>query len=107
MTTTTKSYALPSVLTYDDVRAVSPALEHYTYRHQLVASPAYLEKCKPPRSPRDLLGHRLLAFSFWKPENTWHFTHANGKDKETLTFQPYLSINEYSGLATALLAGTG
>jgi DNA-binding transcriptional LysR family regulator len=78
-----------------------------TYRHQLVASPAYLEKCKPPRSPRDLLGHRLLAFSFWKPENTWHFTHRNGKDKETLTFQPYLSINEYSGLATALLAGTG
>jgi DNA-binding transcriptional LysR family regulator len=78
-----------------------------TYRHQLVASPAYLEKCKPPRSPRDLLGHRLLAFSFWKPENTWHFTHRNGKDKETVTFQPYLSINEYSGLATALLAGTG
>jgi DNA-binding transcriptional LysR family regulator len=78
-----------------------------TYRHQLVASPAYLEKCKPPRSPRDLLGHRLLAFSFWKPENTWHFTHANGKDRETLTFQPYLSINEYAGLATALLAGTG
>ena len=30
MTTTTKSYARPSVLTYDDVRAVSPALEHYT-----------------------------------------------------------------------------
>jgi DNA-binding transcriptional LysR family regulator len=58
-------------------------------------------------SPRDLLGHRLLAFSFWKPENTWHFTHMNGKDKETLTFPPYLSINEYSGLATALLAGTG
>jgi len=78
-----------------------------TYRHQLVASPAYLEKCKPPKSPRDLLGHRLLAFSFWKPENTWHFTHANGKDRETLTFLPYLSINEYAGLATALLAGTG
>jgi 4-carboxymuconolactone decarboxylase len=30
MTTTTKSNALPSVLTYDDVRTVSPALEHYT-----------------------------------------------------------------------------
>jgi 4-carboxymuconolactone decarboxylase len=28
--TTPKSYALPSVLTYEDVRAVSPALEHYT-----------------------------------------------------------------------------
>lgn len=78
-----------------------------TYRHQLVASPAYLRRTKPPQTPRDLLGHRLLAFSFWRPENSWHFTHANGKGKETLTFQPYLSINEYAGLATALLAGTG
>jgi DNA-binding transcriptional LysR family regulator len=78
-----------------------------TYRHQLVASPAYMQECKAPKSPRDLLNHRLLAFSFWKPENTWHFTHANGKDKETFTFQPYLSINEYGGLAAALVAGAG
>src|SRR5271155_2889355 len=33
-----------------------------TYRHQLVASPAYLKKHKTPRTPQDLLGHRLLAF---------------------------------------------
>ena len=31
----------------------------------------------------------------------------NGNDDEALTFQPYLAINEYYGLATALLAGTG
>jgi DNA-binding transcriptional LysR family regulator len=78
-----------------------------TYRHQLLASPAYLENCKPPKTPQDLLGHRLLAFSRWKPESSWGFTHANGKDKETLTFQPYLSMNDYSGLAPALLAGVG
>ena len=30
MTETRKSNMLPSVLSYDDVRAVSPALEHYT-----------------------------------------------------------------------------
>lgn len=30
MTDTKKQDALPSVLTYDDVRAVSPVLEHYT-----------------------------------------------------------------------------
>ena len=78
-----------------------------TYRHQLVASPAYLKKFKPPKTPKDLFGHRLLAFSFWKPESDWKFTHINGNDRETVTFQPYLSINEYSGLATALLAGTG
>ena len=78
-----------------------------TYRHQLVASPAYLEKARPPKAPQDLLNHRLLAFSFWKPVHNWTFSHVNGKDKETLTFEPFLSINEYAGLATALLAGTG
>src|ERR1700741_5049360 len=56
-----------------------------TYRHQLVASPAYLAKCKPPRTPQELLAHRLLAFSFWRPENTWNFIHANGKDKASIT----------------------
>jgi DNA-binding transcriptional LysR family regulator len=78
-----------------------------TYRHQLVASPEYLQKNKPPRTPQDLLEHRLLAFSFWRPENTWKFVHSNGRDKESITFKPYLAINEYDGLATALLAGTG
>ncbi|MGF7183784.1 LysR family transcriptional regulator [Tunturiibacter psychrotolerans] len=34
-----------------------------TYRHQLVASPAYLAKCKPPKSPRDLLGATVCSRS--------------------------------------------
>src|SRR5580693_1620431 len=34
-----------------------------TYRHQVVASPAYLKKSKPPQTPQDLLGHRLFSFS--------------------------------------------
>ena len=78
-----------------------------TYRHQLVASPSYLKKHKPPRTPQDLLGHRLLAFSYWNPENSWSFAHANGKDKEILTFDPHLSMNDYVGLAHALVAGAG
>ena len=76
-----------------------------TYRHQLVASPAYLARRKPPQKTQDLLQHRLLAFSFWKPMNVWSFV--NGKKKETLTFRPHLSMNDYAGLAAALLAGTG
>jgi DNA-binding transcriptional LysR family regulator len=44
-----------------------------TYRHQVVATPAYLAKCDPPKVPQDLQGHRLLAFSFWKPEYSWSF----------------------------------
>ena len=78
-----------------------------TYRHQLVASPAYLEGCDPPRKPQDLLGHRLLSFSHWKPDSSWTFIHRNGKDRETLTFQPYIAMNDFAGLAPALLAGGG
>jgi len=79
-----------------------------TYRHQLLASPAYLSACKKePQNPQDLLDHRLLAFSFWKPVNVWSFVHVNGRKKETLNFQPHLSMNDYAGLAVALLAGAG
>jgi DNA-binding transcriptional LysR family regulator len=77
------------------------------YRHQLVASPAYMKKHKVPKNPKDLLQQRLLAFSFWEPKCRWTFVRRNGRGKETLTFQPYLSMNDYAGLATALLAGVG
>jgi DNA-binding transcriptional LysR family regulator len=78
-----------------------------TYRHQLVASPSYLDSREPPRRPQDLLQHRLLAFSYWKPAGTWTFIHKNGKDRETLTFQPDLSMNDFAGLGAALAAGLG
>jgi len=78
-----------------------------TYRHQLVASPAYLERVRAPRSPRDLFDHKLLTFSYWRPDNSWTFWHQNGKDQETLSFEPYLSMNDYTGLSAALLAGVG
>jgi len=78
-----------------------------TYRHQLMASPEYLKNCKAPNRPQDLLDHRLLTFSHWKPESTWTFVHTNGKDRETLTFQPYLAMNDFAGLAHAMLSGGG
>jgi DNA-binding transcriptional LysR family regulator len=78
-----------------------------TYRHRLVASPSYLKDREPPRSPQDLLSHRLLTFSYWRPENSWTFVHKNRRDKETLTFQPHLAMNDFAGLAPALVAGAG
>ena len=78
-----------------------------TYRHQLVASPAYLSRCKPPTKPGDLLAHRLLAFAHGRAEYRWQFVHANGRDRETLTLHPHLSMNDYAGLAAALLDGAG
>src|SRR6476469_9390671 len=44
-----------------------------TFRHQLVASPVYIKGCKPPKKPQDLLNHRLLSFSHWKPDSSWTF----------------------------------
>jgi DNA-binding transcriptional LysR family regulator len=79
-----------------------------TYRHQLVASPAYLKKCAPLRTPQDLMDHRLLSFlRRGKPENTWTFARANGSEKQTIDFQPSLAMNDYIGLASALLGGGG
>jgi DNA-binding transcriptional LysR family regulator len=79
-----------------------------TYRHQLVASPAYLKKSKPPQTPQDLLNHRLFSFlRRAKPEDTWRFFHVNGRDKDTVNFQPFVSMNDYTGLAFALLTGNG
>ena len=78
-----------------------------TYRHQVVASPAYLAKCDSPKIPQDLLAHQLLAFSFWNPDYSWNFVRSNGDDKETLCFQPSIAMNDYSGLVVALLEGAG
>jgi DNA-binding transcriptional LysR family regulator len=77
-----------------------------TYRHQLVASPAYVERVQLPEKPQDLVGHRLLAFSFWRPENSWTFVDRNGRTERVL-FLPFLAMNDYAGLACALLAGVG
>jgi len=75
------------------------------YRHQLVASPEYLENAKAPTKPNNLLDHRLLAFSFWTPQSSWTFV--NGDREETITFHPYLAMNDYMGLAKALVSGAG
>jgi DNA-binding transcriptional LysR family regulator len=77
-----------------------------TYRHQLVASPAYIERVKSPKRPQDLLEHRLLGFSFWRPENNWMFIDKNGVTGG-VSFLPFLSMNNYAGLASAPLARLG
>ena len=78
-----------------------------TYRHQLLASPAYLRGRDPPQKPQDLPNLRLLAFLHGKPDARWSFVHRESKDRQTLTFQPFLAMNDYSGLAPALLDGAG
>jgi DNA-binding transcriptional LysR family regulator len=77
------------------------------YRHQLVASPAYLKSRKALKIPQDLGHHRLLAFAFGSFQNNWTLTRQDARDKVTIAIRPYLTINEYAGLAVALLRGVG
>jgi DNA-binding transcriptional LysR family regulator len=58
-------------------------------------------------TPQDLLTHRLIAFLYWRPESRWTFVHVNGRDEETLRFQPHLSMNDFAGLTPAVRAGGG
>ncbi len=75
------------------------------YRHRLVATPEYLARYGEPASPTDLLQHRLLAFSFGTNERDWTFS--DDAHTETITFKPYLQMNDYLGLAAALLSNAG
>jgi DNA-binding transcriptional LysR family regulator len=91
--------------TFTDATLVARKL--LTYRHQLVASPKYLAGCRPPETPRDLGGHRLFTFSFWEPDYSWSFVHVNGRDSETVSIQPAIAMNDYTGVVVALLEGCG
>ena len=77
------------------------------FRHQLVASPDYVRSNDPPHAPRDLPAHRILAFSHFRPEYQWTFAHIDGRNRETVTFQPALGTNDFSGVTAGLLAGDG
>ena len=78
-----------------------------TYRHRILASPDYLRAHPAPRTPEKLLEHRLLAFSFWRPENTWNLVRANGSEIRSISFRPYLAMNDYTGIVPRLLDGAG
>ena len=78
-----------------------------TYRDRLVASPEYLKRVAPPQNPGDLLSHHMITFEYWKAETSLTFVHVNGRDTETVTFVPYLSMNDFTGLTPALMAGEG
>ena len=78
-----------------------------SYRRRLVASPAYLERHGTPERPGDLLNHRVLAFAQWRTESRWRFLHVDGEQEETVTFEPHLGINDFTGVSAGLLAGLG
>jgi DNA-binding transcriptional LysR family regulator len=77
------------------------------YRHLVLASPKYLRENGTPKTPEELLEHPLLTFSFCHPDNAWNFVSRNGKEKRSISFRPYFSMNDYAGMIPRLLAGVG
>jgi 4-carboxymuconolactone decarboxylase len=102
MTDTKKPNSLPSVLTYDDVRAVSPALEHYT-------KGPLLDRLwtRPELSPRDrsVITVAALIARIQTIEMPFHFALAldNGvKPSELSEIITHLAF--YAGWANAMSA---
>lgn len=77
------------------------------YRHRLVACPTYLERVAPLLHPKDLLDHRLCAFALGATERQWRFVHEGDGETFALSFAPHLAMNDYGGLAEALLDSGG
>ena len=83
------------------------AMRLLSYRHMLVASPDYLARTAMPRSPDELLAHRLFAFAHGPGSSRWTFAKADGTATRSVTFTPSVAMNDYAGLTTTLLAGGG
>ena len=78
---------------------------------RLVASPAYVERCGEPRTPKDLERHNCLLNVRQSTTDTWHFVgpegsvsvHVNGNLKSD--FGSALRLSALQGQGLAVLAG--
>ncbi len=77
-----------------------------SYRHVLVAAPAYLSNRPAPQHPTDLVEHDLLAFGFGGSGAMSWSLRRRGK-QERVVFQPAIAINDYAALAEAVSLGLG
>jgi DNA-binding transcriptional LysR family regulator len=75
------------------------------YRSLLCASPQYLRRRGRPKTPRDLLEHDCLGFSFAGVRGRWRLAR-DGED-ESVSFTPRLRANSGEALRQAALAGAG
>ena len=71
-----------------------------------VGSPAYFAAHGRPDHPRDLSGHRALAYTGSRAGNAWRFRHAQQGDFAIAVPSP-LRVNNADALTPALLAGLG
>ena len=73
-----------------------------TTRYVLCASPQYLKKYPPPKTPEDLHRHRYLSHSMRRPDHVIFF-----KNNREVTVQPFLRINDSQALRDCAIQGMG
>lgn len=73
------------------------ATTHYSY----CASPKYLKQCGTPKHPADLKSHRYITHSMRHPDNELQF------DKERITLNPYMRVNDTQTMLNFALDGLG
>lgn len=71
----------------------------------LVASSAYLDRMGAPRTPEDLLAHRIVAYSQFEAATAWSFT--RGTAAVSIAVQPTLRVSAAEGMRSCILAGLG
>ncbi|MBX9883668.1 MAG: LysR family transcriptional regulator [Novosphingobium sp.] len=71
----------------------------------LVASSAYLDRMGAPKTPEDLLAHRVVAYSQFDGPTAWSFT--RGTASVSVAVQPTLRVSAAEGMRSCILAGLG
>jgi len=75
------------------------------YRLCLCASPAYLKRHRPPRTPADLAGHACLGFVVERGRDSWSLLGPRGARRVPIDVR--LTINSGEALRQAALMGGG
>ncbi len=68
----------------------------------LCASPNYLKQFGIPKKPQDLKSHRYITHSMRKPDHELLF-----RNKESLTLDPYIQVNDVQTMLNFALQGLG
>lgn len=78
-----------------------------TFRTQLYASPAYLERYGEPQHPDELVAHRALSYDKFRRNDGHYWPLHDGQAPHEVRVEPILVANDPAALTGALLCGQG
>lgn len=76
-------------------------------RYRVVASPDYLAKAAPIRTPADIAEHPCIAFSFEDYRSLWRFRRASNVQPEEVAVAPALTLSNAAAIRLCARQGLG